>query len=102
MTAPRSTTGKREAHREDVRRRIEDALLQCMASGEMHRLNHDALAEMTGVSRRTVYRYFPDRETLMKALWHRTIAVQGPRGGMPRDAEAVPSRLEDVFTAYDR
>jgi len=102
MSAPPMSTGKREAHREDVRRRIEDALLECMASGQMHRLNHDALAEMTGVSRRTVYRYFPDREALMKALWHRTIAVQGPRGGMPRDAAAVLSRLEDVFTAYDR
>ncbi len=102
MNAPQLTTGKRAAHREEVRRRIEDALLECMASGQMHRLNHDALAEMTGVSRRTVYRYFPDREALMKALWHRTVEVQGPRGGMPRDAEAVLSRLEDVFTAFDR
>ena len=102
MNTSEISTGKRAAHREEVRAKIEDALLECMASGQMNRINHDALAEMTGVSRRTVYRYFPDRDALMKALWHRTIEVQGPRGGMPRDAEAVLSRLNDVFTAFDR
>jgi AcrR family transcriptional regulator len=102
VDAPQPSAGKRAAHREDIRRRIEDALLECMATGQMNRLNHDALAEMTGISRRTVYRYFPDRDALMKALWHRTMKVQGPRGGMPRDAEAVLTRLTDVFTAYDR
>src|SRR3569833_862575 len=102
MDAPEISTGKRAAHREEVRAKIEDALLECMASGQMNRINHDALAEMTGVSRRTVYRYFPDRDALMKALWHRTIEIQGPRGGMPRDAEGVLSRPEDVFTASDR
>jgi AcrR family transcriptional regulator len=101
VNPPRTTTGKRQAHREEIRRRIEDALLECMASGQMHRLTHDALAEMTSLSRRTVYRYFPDRDALMKALWHRTTKVQGPRGGIPADAAAVLDRLEDVFTAFD-
>src|SRR3954468_6357623 len=102
MTAPRSTTGKREAHREDVRRRIEDALLECMASGQMNRLNHDALAEMTGVSRRTVYRYFPDRDALMKALWQRTTRAAGPGVGFPRNAQDVLDRMHPVYTGFDR
>jgi len=102
VNAPQISTGKRAAHREEVRRRIEDALLECMASGQMHRLNHDALAEMTGVSRRTVYRYFPDRDALMKALWARTTRAAGPGVGFPRDAREVLDRLHEVYTGFDR
>src|SRR3954463_10806455 len=102
VNAPEPTTGKREAHREEIRRRIEDALLECMASGQMNRLNHDALAEMTGVSRRTVYRYFPDRNALMKALWQRTTRAAGPGVGFPRNAQEVLDRLHEVYTGFDR
>src|SRR3954467_4950787 len=102
MNAPEISTGKRAAHREDVRRRIEEALLECMAAGQMNRINHDALAEMTGVSRRTVYRYFPDRDALMKALWHRTTRAAGPAVGFPRNAEEILARLDPVYRGFDR
>lgn len=102
MDAPKPTTGKRAAHREEVRRKIQDALLECMASGQVHRLNHDALAEMTGISRRTVYRYFPDRDALMKALWARTTWAAGPGVGFPKDAREVLDRLHEVYTGFDR
>lgn len=101
MNATEPSTGRREAHRQDVTRRIEDALLECMAAGQMNRLNHDALAEMTGVSRRTVYRYFPDRDALMKALWRRTTRAAGPAVGFPRNADEILSRLDPVYRGFD-
>lgn len=102
MNASQSTTGRREARREEVRRKIQDALLECMASGQLNRLNHDALAEMTGLSRRTIYRYFPDREALMKALWARTTWLAGPGVGFPENAQEVLDRLHKVYTGFDR
>src|SRR4051812_35769353 len=73
-----------------------------MASGQMHRLNHDALAEMTGVSRRTVYRYFPDRDALMKALWERTTRATGRGVGFPANAQEILDRLHPVYAGFDR
>jgi AcrR family transcriptional regulator len=102
VNAPPTILGRRAAQREEIRRRIEDALLECMASGQTQRLNHDALAEMAGVSRRTVYRYFPDRDALMKALWDRTRRATGPGVGFPRDAGETLARLDKVFTGFDR
>jgi AcrR family transcriptional regulator len=97
-----SSTGKRAAHREEVQRRIADALLGFMARGETQRLNHDAVAEAAGVSRRTVYRYYPDRDALLKALWTRTARAAGPGVGIPKDADEIVRRLDEVFTGFDR
>lgn len=102
MDGSPSTTGRRAAHREEVMRRIEDALLGFMAKGETQRLNHDAVAEAAGVSRRTVYRYYPDRDALLKALWARTTRAAGPAVGIPRDAGEVLGRLHEVYTGFDR
>lgn len=101
MDAPSSPTGRREANREALQRRIEDALLEAMAAGRPERVTHEAVAEAVGVSRRTVYRHYPDREALMKALWRRTTRAFGPGVGFPRDAEHVLSRLDEVFRGYD-
>jgi AcrR family transcriptional regulator len=102
MDGSPSTTGKRATHREEVMRRIEDALLGFMAKGETQRLNHDAVAEAAGLSRRTVYRYYPDRDALLKALWARTTRAAGPGVGIPKDAREVLGRLHEVYTGFDR
>jgi len=102
MADAEPTTGKRAAHRAEVQQRIEDALLDFMARGETQRLNHDAVAEAAGVSRRTVYRYYPDREALLKALWARTMRAAGPGVRIPQDAAEVLDRLDEVFTGFDR
>jgi AcrR family transcriptional regulator len=102
MDAAVSTTGRRAAHRAAVQARIEDALLEFMAKGETQRLNHDAVADAAGVSRRTVYRYYPDREALLKGLWARTTRAAGPGVGIPKDADEVLGRLHEVYTGFDR
>jgi AcrR family transcriptional regulator len=93
--------GKRERNREALKARIEDALLAAMAAGEPGRVSHESVAEAVGVSRRTIYRYYPDREALMKALWRRTTRAFGPGVGFPRDAAHVLERLDEVFRGYE-
>jgi AcrR family transcriptional regulator len=102
MDCPDPSTGKRAAHRAEVEQRIEDALLGFMERGETQRLNHDAVADAAGISRRTLYRYYPDREALLKALWARTTRAAGPGVGIPGDAAEVLERLHEVFTGFDR
>jgi AcrR family transcriptional regulator len=99
MEAPPPNSGKRERNRADVRRRIEDAMLEALTAGEPGRLNHAGLAEAVGVSRRTVYRHFPDKDALMKGLWHRTNRAIGT--GFPRSADEVLARLEPAYRGFD-
>ncbi|QAY76533.1 TetR/AcrR family transcriptional regulator [Sphingosinicella sp. BN140058] len=93
-------SGKRAARREDMRSRIEAALLDGFASGEPARLGHDALAEAAGVSRRTVYRYFPDKDALMKALWNRLASAIAP-AAWPESGPDVLARLPGLFAGFD-
>jgi AcrR family transcriptional regulator len=58
----------------ETRNRIGEALLALMADGE--RLNHDNVAARAGLSRRTVYRHFPDQAALRKEIWTR-LSSQG-------------------------
>lgn len=102
MDAAEPTTGRRAAHRAEVQQRIEDALLDFMAKGETQRLNHDSVAEAAGVSRRTAYRYYPDRDALLKALWARTMRAAGPGVRIPHDSAEVLDRLDEAFTGFDR
>jgi AcrR family transcriptional regulator len=93
--------GKRAAHREAVRARIEDALLETLADGDPTGINHDQIALRAGVGRRTVYRYFPDRASLLQAGWHRLNRAASPRVGMPTSAASILAGLEELFTGFD-
>jgi AcrR family transcriptional regulator len=82
-----------------ARDRIVDALIALIADGED--VNHDRVAERAGVGRRTVYRYFPDRETLMRSAWDRVTALAGPSVTFPR-TEADLLDTEPIYTGFDR
>jgi len=78
-----------------TREKIGDALVALMAEGD--KLNHDRVAERAGVSRRTVYRYYPDQETLRAAVWARV----GPAGGIPTTLEDAIEGLPARFANFD-
>lgn len=78
-----------------TRERIEDALIDLMAAGD--KLNHDGVAKRAQVSRRTVYRYFPDQDALRAAMWKRL----SPVSGMPTSLEALFRHLDEVFVDFD-
>ncbi|WP_448663640.1 TetR/AcrR family transcriptional regulator [Sphingomonas sp. CJ20] len=78
-----------------TRERIEAAVVAVL--GDNEKLTHDRVAERAGISRRTVYRYFPDQPTLRQA-------VANPM----RDAAATPESLAALvdemparFAAFD-
>lgn len=75
---------------------IVDAMIELMADGE--RLNHDAVAARAGVSRRTVYRYFPDQDALRHAAWAR----MSPSGKVPDTVEDLLGGLAARFAKFDR
>lgn len=79
-----------------TRDRIADAMIELMANGE--HLNHDAVAAQAGISRRTVYRYFPDQEALRHGAWTR----MSPGGRIPDTVDELLGGLEERFAKFDR
>ena len=92
---PASRAGKRDA----VRTRIVDALIALIASGED--ISHDRVAERAQVGRRTVYRYFPDRESLMQSAWEQVTRLAGPTVSFPRTEEDLTATLLAIYEGFD-
>lgn len=92
--------GARETQKQEMRTRIADALIDLLAEGRMD-INHDLIAERTGVARRTVYRYFPDREALLAAAHARVQELAGPRVTFPTREADLTADLHDIYTGFD-
>jgi AcrR family transcriptional regulator len=90
----------RESRKDEVRTRILDSFIAMMSEGGAV-LNHDSLAERTGVARRTVYRYFPDRSALMDAALVRVRELAGPNVAYPKSAEDLVRTLEPIHLGFD-
>jgi AcrR family transcriptional regulator len=91
----------RERQKAQTHELIVDALVEALAAGELDKATHDALAKRTGVSRQTIYRHFPDRESLMRALWARTNSkVLGVT--MPTTEAELVEKLPALYASYDR
>jgi AcrR family transcriptional regulator len=90
----------RERQSELTRESILEALTAELAEGGLHELNIPSIARRAGVSIRTVYRYFPTRESLLDAAerWMDTrIGVPQP----PRTADDLPTLVEKTFADFD-
>ena len=94
----------RERMKAQTRELIVDQLVAALAEGALGQTSHDALARRVGVSRQTVYRYFPDRDALMEALWARINAelAGGGAPGLPTTEQGLLDVLAPLFANYDR
>jgi AcrR family transcriptional regulator len=90
----------REQKKKDARNRIADAVIELMAKGR-NDITHDIVAEMTDISRRTIYRYFPDRERLLSAASTRVRELAGSRVEFPKDEQAL-LETHPIYTGFDR
>ena len=74
--------------------------MAALAGGELEKATHDALAKRVGVARQTVYRHFPDRESLLAALWER-INGQVSAAGLPRSEADLYQHLPGLYANFD-
>ena len=89
----------RERRRQETAALILDAVLDLMAELGIDGLTMDAVAERVGVSLRTVYRYFPDRTTLLTAaLARHNEAVPFES---PTSADRIGVAYGEVFARLD-
>lgn len=90
----------RDRKKEEARGAIADAVIQLMADGRSD-ISHDVVAEMTGISRRTVYRHFADRDALLSAASTRVRELAGSRVAFP-EKEADLHDTRSIYLGLDR
>ncbi|WP_035349658.1 TetR/AcrR family transcriptional regulator [Edaphobacter aggregans] len=97
MTAESRTLRDRQtaATREQI---LEIAMHQ-LGQGPRGTFSHESIAEAAGMSARTVYRHFPDRASLLQALWERLREATHTRFPITED-EILPM-AQTVFREFD-
>lgn len=94
------TSPLRERQTEQTREMILQALTDQLAAGGLQELNIPGLARRAGVSVRTVYRYFPDKEALLDAAEQWMDDRIAP-GASPICADDMAANAEQIFAAFD-
>lgn len=90
-----------EAHRVQVRDAILDAAAALAFEGGLRAVTMSQIAERAGIGRATLYKYFPDVDTILRT-WHaRQIDTHISELTRVRDGAGTPAeRLDVVLTTY--
>lgn len=90
-----------EAHRREVRTAILDTVAALVFEHGLRAVTMSQIADETGIGRATLYKYFPDVESILRA-WHaRQITGHLHQLAEIRDsADTAGKRLHAVLTAY--
>ena len=86
--------------RQSPRNRILDTVIELLAD-ERADVNHDTVAERTGISRRTIYRYFDDRQKLLAAASTRVRELAGSRVVFPKEEKDLLD-TRSIYEGFDR
>jgi len=90
-----------EAHRRSVQDATLETTAQLVAERGLRGVTMSEIAEKTGIGRATLYKYFPDVETILAAWHQRQIRQHLTHLGEVRDRAQEPDdRLEAVLTAF--
>jgi AcrR family transcriptional regulator len=98
---PRLWSETIDAHRRSVRDAVIDTTAALVAEHGLRSVTMSQIAEETGIGRATLYKYFPDLDTILLAWHERQIAGHLDYLGEVRDrAGDSAGRLEEVLKAY--
>jgi AcrR family transcriptional regulator len=98
---PRLWTQTIESHRREVHDAIIDATAVLVAEHGLLGVTMSQIAEKTGIGRATLYKYFPDVESIMLAWHDRQVTDHLTYLAEVRDRTEDPAqRLESVLEAY--
>lgn len=78
---------------------ILDAIEQCLASFGLDGLTFAQVAQVAGVSERTVYRHFPTKDALLNAVWLRiqeTLGLEQSRAGWSEYLATRPAAFREM------
>jgi len=70
-----------------------------LGQGPRGTFSHESIAEAAGMGARTVYRHFPDRASLLQALWERLREATHTR--FPAAEEEILPMARTVFREFD-
>ena len=98
---PKLWTETIEGHRREVRNAILDATAALAAEHGLLGVTMSQIAEATGIGRATLYKYFPDVQSILRAWHERQIAGHLEHLAALRDGAGDPAgRIEAVVQAY--
>ena len=98
---PKLWTETIDAHRRAVRDATLDTTAALVAEHGLRSVTMSQIAELTGIGRATLYKYFPDVEAILAAWHEREIGGHLRQLEAARDAAGDPgARLEAVLSAY--
>lgn len=90
-----------EAHRREVRDAILDAVAALAAQHGLLSVTMSQIAEETGIGRATLYKYFPDVESILAAWHERQVTVHlGQLIAVRDEATGAGEQLSAVLEAY--
>ena len=90
-----------EEHRRDVRDAILEAAATLVMKSGLASITMSQIADDSGIGRATLYKYFPDVESVLMAWHERHVAAHLAELAEIRDREAKPdARLEAVLQAF--
>src|SRR4029077_5712141 len=97
MTAEPRTLRARQAAA--LREQILEVAMHQLGQGPRGTFSHESIAEAAGMGARTVYRYFPDRATLLQALWERL--REATQVSFPTKEDEIVPMARTVFQEFD-
>lgn len=93
----------REQQAESTRRQILHAAAELILSDGLADFSMRDVASRAGVSERTVYYHFPNRQAVLDGLdkWVEQELEERRLRADPRDVDDLPGRIADIFSAFD-